>query len=105
MRSNKAPMTDVCTLIQSTKKYDSSRHYTEDDKGREIFCSVCDGVNRAEFYDALKAGVQLSAVFEIHEGDYAGETELCHAGKRYEIKRSYPTGYGTLELSCAEVIR
>lgn len=105
MRSNKPPMTDVCVLLQSMKTYDGGRHYSTEDTGREIFCSVCDGVTRSEFYDALKAGVQLSAVFEVWEDDYAGETELCHEGRRYEIKRSYPTGYGTLELSCTEVTR
>ena len=105
MRTNKAPMTDICTLVKVTRTYDESRHYTEQRQGKEVFCSVCDGVNRVEYYEALKAGIQLSAAFEVNEGDFEGPTELCHGGVLYKIKRSYPTGYGTLELSCAEAMR
>ena len=44
-------------------------------------------------------------VAEINEFDYGGQTVLEHDGHRYSIERTYPTGYGTLELSCAEVTR
>ena len=36
---------------------------------------------------------------------FDGQTVLEHDGHRYSIERTYPTGYGTLELSCAEVTR
>ena len=38
---------------------------------------------------------------------FADEKEqlLEHEGTRYKVERVYPTGYGTLELSCSEVVR
>lgn len=79
MRTNKAPMTDICTLVKVTRTYDESRHYTEQRQGKEVFCSVCDGVNRVEYYEALKAGIQLSAAFEVNEGDLKGRRS-CATG-------------------------
>lgn len=109
MRSNNPPMTDICTLIREVKTPDTTRHYKTSDSGREVFCSVSDGVVRSEFYDAAKAGIRLSATIEVWEQDYEGETiaEYTAEGKnvRYQIQRVYPTGYGTLELSCSEVTR
>lgn len=105
MRTNRTPFCDVVCLVHSTKEEDKSGHYTEKLEGCEILCSVCDGVSRAEFYEASKAGIQLSMTVEIWQEDYNGETQICYEGKLYNIVRTYPTGHGTLELSCSEVIR
>ena len=53
----------------------------------------------------MKAGVKLSATIEVNEGEYEKEQLLEHEGTRYKVERVYPTGYGTLELSCSEVVR
>lgn len=105
MKSNRTPFTDLCRLIEIRKIYDDANHYETEEVPTEILCSVAQGVGRAEFYEALKAGVALSAVVEVWEHDYSGQPELEHDGHRYSIERTYPTGYGTLELSCAEVTR
>ena len=55
--------------------------------------------------EAYKAGVRLSLTVEVHDGDYDGARVLMHDGTLYEILRTYPTGHGTLELSCREVVR
>ena len=99
MKSNRTPFTDLCKLIAVKKTYET------EDVPTEVFCSVSQGVGRTEFYEALKAGVRLSLVVEVNEFDYDGQTVLEHDGHRYSIERTYPTGYGTLELSCAEVTR
>lgn len=106
MRTNNTPFTDLCVLIgdAETTGADGYTDSTEASR-REIFCSVQDGVNRAEFYEAYKAGVRLAITVEVHAGDFGGERELLYDGDRYEILRTYPTGHGTLELSCREVTR
>ena len=105
MRTNRTPFCDVVCMITADKQENASGHYKEDLKGCEILCSVCDGVSRAEFYEAAKSGVELSITVEIWEDDYGGELQLCYEGKLFDIKRVYPTGHGTIELSCAEVKR
>jgi len=106
MRTNNTPFTDLCVLIgdAETTGTDGYTDSTEESR-REIFCSVQDGVNRAEFYEAYKAGVRLAITVEVHADDFDGERELEHDGTLYEILRTYPTGHGTLELSCREVVR
>ena len=106
MRTNITPFTDLCVLIGDAETTGADGYTDETAPARrEIFCSVQDGVNRAEFYEAYKAGVRLSLTVEVHDGDYDGARVLIHDGTLYEILRTYPTGHGTLELSCREVVR
>lgn len=105
MKSNRTPFSDVCSLIAVTKIPATGRHYSTEETATEIFCSVSKGVARTEFYEAMKAGKKLTATFEIYEDEYDGQELLEHEGKRYKIARTFPTGHGTLELSCEEVIR
>ena len=105
MRSNRAPFTDLCTLIALKISKDKDGYDSIDEIKREILCAVSDGVSRSEYYEAMKAGVKLSATIEVNDGDYDKEQILEHEGTRYKIERVYPTGYGTLELSCSEVVR
>lgn len=105
MRSNNTPFTDVCSLISVTTTKDADGYDTTAETSREIFCSVSDGVVRSEYYEAMKAGVKLSATVEVWQDDYQKETLLEHGETRYKVERVYPTGNGTLELSCSEVVR
>lgn len=105
MKSNKTPFADVCSLIAVTEISDSSKHYTTEETATEVFCSVSVGVTRSEFYEAMKAGIKLTATFEVYEDDYTGQALLEHDQTRYRVLRAFPTGYGTLELSCEEVLR
>lgn len=105
MTTNRAPFTDVCVLITERKDVSRTKHYTTEDERTEIFCSVIDGVSRAEFYESAKAGIQLSATFEIYEDEYSGQKLLEHGTSRYKVQRCYPSGHGTLFLYCQEVIR
>ena len=105
MKSNRTPFTDVCSLITVTKISDNSKHYATEETATEVFCSVSKGVARAEFYEAMKTGIKLTATFEVYEDDYTGQELLVHNQIRYRVLRAFPTGYGTLELSCEEVTR
>ena len=105
MRTNRTPFCDAVCMVNSKKSETASGHYTKELKGAEILCSVCDGVSRTEYYEAAKAGVQLSIKVELWQEDYNDEVQLCYNGKLYDIKRAFPSGRGTLYLSCAEVKR
>lgn len=105
MRSNNTPFTDVCSLVTVTTTKDADGYDTTSETSREVFCSISDGVVRSEYYEAMKAGVKLSVTVEAWQDDYAKETMLDHNGTRYKIERTYPTGYGTIELTCSEVVR
>lgn len=104
MRSNRIPFTDICQLVAVSNLRDADGYSTVRETARQVFCSIIAGVSRAEMYEALKAGIKLSATAEIWEDDYNHESQLEHDGVRYKIIRCYPTGNGTLELALEEVV-
>lgn len=105
MTSNRTPMTDICTLIARKEVGKVNAYPVVDDVETEVFCSFVDGAVRSEYYEAMKAGMQLSATFEVWEDEYDGQTRIEHGKTLYEVKRTYPSGHGTLYLMCAEVVR
>jgi len=105
MRTNRTPFTDVCKLVNASKTVDADGYETETLTYNEVCCSIMDGVARTEFYEAFKAGLRLDLTVEIYEVDYNSNIRLVLNDKTYDIVRAYPTGYGTLELTCKEVIR
>lgn len=106
-RSNRTPFTDRITLV--TEAVTGSDDDGYDVKGtptrREIWCAFVEGVSRAEYYEAMKAGVRLSATVEIWEDDYQGERLLEYESRKFQIGRIWPTGRGTLQLYLTEVWR
>ncbi len=55
---------------------------------------------RAEFYSALQAGFEASAVFVVFADDYTDEQEVICEGQAYEVVRSYYDGLDRVELTC-----
>ena len=106
VNSNRTPFTDICILIDTKAQKDKDGYEKDRRESRsEVLCSVSAGTARAEFYEAYKAGVRVSVTVELWEDDYGGQRWMEHGGKRYQVLRAYPTGHGTLELTCAEVVR
>ena len=105
-KTNRTPWSDVITLIREEKREDEAGFDKVDPpRRREIFCTFTEGASRAEYYEAMKAGVRISATVEVWEDDFEGERQLEHSGVRYEIGRTWPTGRGTLILYLTEVWR
>jgi hypothetical protein len=104
MRSNNTPFTDICTLIGIEKSHDADGYAVDIEKKSEVFCSVADGATRSEFYEALRNGIKLSITVEVWQDDYNGQQRIEYNSIKYRVVRGYPTGHGTLELSCSEVI-
>lgn len=59
----------------------------------------------SEYYKAAAVGKKLTAVFEVHTEDYAGETLVRYAGRLYDVERSYQTKPSLVELSCTDARR
>lgn len=104
MKTNRAPFSDICELISVSTAKDADGYDIRTETEREVFCSISAGVSRTEMYEALKAGIKLSATAEVWEADYNRAELLEYEGIRYRIVRCYPSGYGTLELSLEEVV-
>lgn len=110
LKTNQTPFTDVVKLISPTVTADSEGY---DVAGApveaEVFCSFFDGVNRTDFYEGLKAGFQLSATVEVWEDDYSGQPLVLKSdttpATTYRVRRTWPTGHGTIYLYLEEVIR
>lgn len=56
---------------------------------------------RAEHYAANAAGIRVDIVFSVNADDYAGQTEVEWNRTKYNVVRSYQTGRGRVELTCA----
>lgn len=105
MKTNRTPWTDKVKLISVAETADNDGYITTVETETEIFCTITDGVVRSEFYEAMKAGITLTAQCEIYEAEYDGQKLLDYGSKRFDIVRVFPSGYGTLFLSLSEVIR
>lgn len=97
-------LNDVITLIDVTSTVDADGYETTVETKTDVKCDSGNGVTRTEFYEAMKAGITLSAVFEMWACDYTGQAIVEHHGKRYKVERAYPTG-GEMQLNCSEIKR
>jgi len=104
--------TDVVTLI-TVEKVQGENGYPILNEVRKTVPVEVRSVARAEFYEAMKAGVSLASAFRMWACDYDGQTLLEYNRKRYAVVRTY-TGIGRtsggavkdgeIELNCAEVV-
>ena len=56
---------------------------------------------RAEYYAANAAGIRVDIVFSVNADDYTGQTEVEWNSEKYNVVRSYASGRGRVELTCA----
>jgi len=98
-RTNKTPWMDKINLITVTETVDADGYVTKVETERTVRCTFTEGINRNEFYEAMKSGMQLSAVVEMWQNEYQNEKKCTYNNKKYKIVRSYETGRGTVELS------
>ena len=98
-------LNDTIKLVDVVADMDADGYETFDEKLTEVKCDSGNGVTRAEFYEAMKAGMELTAAFEMWACDYGGQKVIEHNGKRYKVERAFPTGDGVVQLNCAEIKR
>lgn len=107
-------LNDVATLIQPRKTSVDSDGYDVIEEERTVVPVEVRSVTRAEFYEAMKAGVSLITAFIMWACDYAGQPYLEHDGVLYKVERAYTgrraknavrgsVGDMEIELYCSEV--
>lgn len=98
-------LNDTMLLISFTAAVDADGYGTPTETTTEVMCDSGNGVTRAEYYEAMQAGIQMSAAFEMWACDYGGQKIIEHDGKRYKVERAFPLPDGVVQLNCSEVMR
>jgi len=99
-------LNDVIKLVDYATTTDADGYAeTVKETLTEVRCDSGNGVTRTEFYEAKKAGIKLSAAFEVWACDYGGQEIIEHNGKRYKVERAFPLGDGAVQLNCSEIKR
>lgn len=88
---------NVIKLIKAVQTQDEYGVWRETLTSRQVFCDVR-SVNRSEFFEAGRSGLNPEFVFTVFFADYEDETLLEFDGKTYSIYRTYLTRSDTLEL-------
>lgn len=96
---------DTINLVNVTKASDIDGYGTTTETLTTVKCDSGNGVTRSEFYEAMKAGIKLTAAFEMWACDYGGQEYVEHNRTRYKVERAYPLADGGIQLNCSEVVR
>lgn len=96
---------DTISLVSKTKTTDPDGYETTTETLTTVKCDSGNGVTRSEFYEAMKAGIKLTSVFEMWACDYGGQSLIEHNGTRYKVERTYPLADGGIQLNCSEIVR
>jgi hypothetical protein len=96
---------DTINLVNVVKTTDADGYDTVTETLTAVKCDSGKGVTRSEFYEAMKAGIKMSAVFEMWACDYGGQEYVEHNGTRYKVERAYPLTDGGIQLNCSEIVR
>ena len=96
---------DTISLVNVIKTTDADGYDTTTETLTTVMCDSGNGVTRSEFYEAMKAGIKLTSVFEMWACDYGGQSLIEHNGTRYKVERTYPLADGGIQLNCSEIVR
>ena len=98
-------LNDTIKLVDVVVAEDADGYETTVETLTEVKCDSGSGVTRAEFYEAMKAGIKLTAAFEMWACDYGWQEHIEHNGTRYKVERAYPLADGGIQLNCSEIVR
>lgn len=90
-------ITDTCTLISETYSKSATGEFTTVENCREVLCTV-GSINRAEFFEAGRSGLNPEIMLTVSWLDYEGEKLAQFRGERYAIYRSYRANDEKIEL-------
>ena len=95
---------DLITLKKMVPTLDGGFRSDVEDESARITCwATKKDATRSEYYNALAAGIQVEAVFDVSPIDYAGHTHLVHGDTEYRIVRAYHIpGTDNTELTCTK---
>ncbi len=81
-------MDSVIKLIAQTRTQNALGVWEISTSSREVFCKV-DSVNRTEFFEGGRNGLNPEFRFTIFAGEYQGESICEYSNNRYAIYRTY----------------
>lgn len=90
-------ITDTCTLISETYSKSATGEFTAVENCREVLCTV-GSINRAEFFEAGRSGLNPEIMLTVSWLDYEGEKLAEFHGERYAVYRSYRADDEKVEL-------
>lgn len=107
---------EMITVLGSEKDADGFR--TEEKTAKvEVFAEI-KSVGRTEYYEAVRAGIQVNIIFVVDEDDFKlsereitvdGEikkvkaSKIIYDGTTYLIHRTFRKDSGLMEITCREV--
>ena len=96
-------LNDVCTLISETSLISGEGYGTAAQmRHRDVFCETAKP-GRAEFYQALTAGVAADLVITVNADDYDGETLVEWSGTLYRVIRFYRRAVeNVIDMTCKQ---
>lgn len=95
-------MDERITLIRESVSRDADGYAVREERGRKTIFAEWRSPTRSEFYGAMQAGMETTAVFRIYKTEYHGERVLEHQGIRYRVVRVYRRADDFLELSVTD---
>lgn len=90
-------MDDVLYLVKQTMAADAYGVMRPTKNKKQVFCKV-GSINRSEFYNAGRSGLNPDFMFSVFSGDYSGESICEYRGKSYSIYRTYINNDDYIEL-------
>lgn len=61
-------------------------------------------IRQSEFYQAHATGLKPELMFEVRAVDYAGQPQLVHDGKTYNVIRTFTKNDEIMELVCSGLV-
>lgn len=94
---------DVIDLVAVTNGENDIGDIVETETPRQVYANK-KSIRQTEFYQAMAAGLRPEIMFEVRYAEYAGEPKLRHAGKTYNIIRTYTKNDEMIELICSGLV-
>lgn len=88
---------DTCILIGETYSKSATGEFMAAETRREVICTV-GNINRAEFFEAGRSGLNPEIMLTVSWLDYDGEKLAIFRGERFAIYRSYRADDEKIEL-------
>lgn len=90
------------TLVNITTTKDDIGQDIKTESYTNILCGL-KSIGRNEYYQAAKAGLKPTKIFNVHSFEYNGELKVKFEGKYFKVIRTYTISSEETELICEGV--
>ena len=91
------------TLYKTVKTKDANGYDVKTETTQTVWAGE-KSINRTEFYEAMRSGVSVQAIYDVRTETFADGFPYCRvANKSYKIIKAYKKPNGLTELTLAEV--